>query len=60
MVASPLPSQSPQGGEGSTWLYNRYLLGVPMVGRDQYDNPNPAFRGPDGGEKSIWLHNPRN
>ena len=43
MATSPLPSQSPHGGERSIWLHHPCLLTVPMVGRDQYGYITPAF-----------------
>ena len=45
MVASPLPSRSPQGGEESTWLHNPCLLGVPTVGRKQHGYIIATFSG---------------
>ena len=45
MATSPLPSQGPTSGEKSTWLHYPCLLGVPMVGRNQYGYINPAFAG---------------
>ena len=35
-----------------------YLLGVPMVGSDQYGHITRAFLGPHGGERSKWQHQP--
>ena len=32
----PLPTQGPHSGEKSIWLHHPCLLGVPMVGRNQY------------------------
>ena len=40
------------------WLHHPYLLGVTIVGRDQYGYITLAFLGPQGGEKSIWRHSP--
>ena len=40
-----LPSWGSHDGEEATWVYNPYLLGVPMVGRDQYDHTTLAFSG---------------
>ena len=45
MATSTLPSQGPHGGEKSIWLHLPYLLGVPMVGRNQNGYITPAFSG---------------
>ena len=45
MVASPLPSWSPQGGEESTWLHNPCLLGGPSVGRNEHAYIIATFSG---------------
>ena len=45
MATSPLPSWGPHGGGKSIWLHHPCLLGVPMVGRDQYGYITPAFWG---------------
>ena len=54
MAASPLPSQAPHGGERAIWLHHPCLLGVPMVGREQYGYITPAFSGsPWWGESNM-------
>ena len=43
MATSPLPSQVPHGGERSIGLHHPFLLGVPMVGRNQEGYNTPTF-----------------
>ena len=45
MATSLLPSRGPHGGEKSIWLHHPCLLGVPMVGRNEYGYITPAFSG---------------
>ena len=45
MATSPLPSPGPHGGERSIWRHPPCLLGVPMVGRDQYGDITTTFSG---------------
>ena len=51
MPTSPLPSRGPHGGEKSIWQHHPCLLGVPIVGRNQFGNITPAFSG------SPWWRN---
>ena len=44
-MATPLPSRGPHSGEKSIWLHHPCLLGVPIVGRNQYGYITPAFSG---------------
>ena len=53
MATSPMPSPGPNGVERSILLHHPNLLGVPMVGRDQYGCITLAFSGPPGRERSI-------
>ena len=39
-------------------LHHPYLLGVTIVGRNQYGYISPAVSGLRSGQKSIWLHHP--
>ena len=45
MATSPLPSRGPHGGQKSIWLHHPCLLGVHMVGRNQYGYITPTFSG---------------
>ena len=45
MATSPLPSRGPHSGEKSIWLHRPCLLGIPIVGRNQYGYITPAFSG---------------
>ena len=49
-------SRGPHGGEESIWLHHPYLLGVPMLGRNQYGYITLASRGPHGGEESGEIN----
>ena len=40
-----MPSSGLHGGEKSIWLHHPCLLGVPMVGRNQYGYITYAFLG---------------
>ena len=37
-------------------LHHPYLLGVTIVGTNQYGYISPAVSGLRSGQKSIWLH----
>ena len=50
---SPLPSRATHSGERSIWLHHPYLLGFPIVGKDQYGYITLPSQGPQSGDNST-------
>ena len=55
-LVSALPSRGPHGGEKSIWLHHPCLLGVRVVGRNQYGYITLAFLGSPGGVVARCAH----